>query len=77
MPGFICDLEYAHKLDIDHISYWNLGRHSDVIVMDKLAWNVSATEQDHSGAESAGNSNEAHNRSTSLVKLFLKYGLLI
>lgn len=61
MPGFINDLEHVHKLNIDHVSYWNLGRHSDITVMDKLAWNVSGTEQDHSGAESTGNSNEAHN----------------
>lgn len=33
MPGFIYDLEYSHKQDIDRISYWNLGRHSNIIVM--------------------------------------------
>lgn len=77
MPGFVYDFDYAHKLDIDHISYWNLGRHSVIIVIDKLTWNVSATAQDHNGAESIGSSSEAHNIPTSRGKLFLKCGHFI
>jgi len=33
---FIYDSEYAHKLDVNCISYWNIGRHSDIVAMEEL-----------------------------------------